>query len=370
MSSISYLGMNVVLAALHRVYFARALYAAALLGIPPVLENEGSMSGEELAARLDVNQEYLERMMRALIAQGFFIVEDGKYTMNKMAATLLADDDNSVVNWLLFIGSNWEAMSEPEDMIAEGKSGFELSIGKPIYEYFSQNPVLDHFFAEGMAKWTERKAFQIARSEDFSGYRRFVDIGAGQGDLIVRILKDNPDANAVLFDRSTPLHKAEEKINEEELSSRCIFVVGDFRKEGEIPKGGDAYLMKTIIRDWDDENALQILKNCHEAIGDAPLFIIDSIYDFDPSQEPVASFVDLELMFLFGGKIRTREQWDNLLHDAGFSIYGIRRIPETALNLIYVRRDSGQTPRSRKYDSPADRGKREALRDRKTRGHG
>ncbi len=154
------------------------------------------------------------------------------------------------------------------------------------------------------------------------GTDTIVDIGGGDGSLLVGILKANPQARGVLFDLPHVSAKANEQIAAAGLGDRCKVVGGDAFIS--VPAGGDAYVLSRIMDSWDDERAGTILSNCHGAMSPgAKLLLIERVLpervDNSPAVRPLV-MSDLNMMVITGGRERTASEYARLLESAGFSI--------------------------------------------------
>jgi 16S rRNA G1207 methylase RsmC len=158
---------------------------------------------------------------------------------------------------------------------------------------------------------------------DFSNFGTVVDVGGGHGGLITSILKNNPKVKGVLFDAPEVIEGARPKLEAAGLAERCETVAGDFFKS--VPAGGDAYVMKWIIHDWDDEKSITILRNCRSRMrANGRLVLVDCVVP--ESDEPhFSKFIDLNMLVMTGGKERTAKEFEQLLSAAGFKL--LRIIP-------------------------------------------
>jgi tRNA A58 N-methylase Trm61 len=174
------------------------------------------------------------------------------------------------------------------------------------FHYMAQHPDEAANFDAAMADCTKRIASAVVDAYDFSPFRRIVDIGGGNGALLAGIQKANPAA--VLFDLPQVTDHATAPIRELGLADRCEFVGGDFFRA--VPGGGNAYLLKHVIHDWNDERAGEILSNCRRAMaGDAKLLVIEGVYPprVDQSEDSRgAAANDVNMLVCTGGRQRGR----------------------------------------------------------------
>src|SRR5262249_57407075 len=162
----------------------------------------------------------------------------------------------------------------------------------------------------------------VLEAFDFSPYRTVVDVGGGHGGFLASILEANPGARGVVFDAPHVVTGARDQLAARGLAGRCEAVGADFFES--VPAGGDLYVMKWIIHDWDDRRALVILRNCRRAIGNsgARLLLVEFVLSEDG--EPFGPFPDLNMMVMVGGKERTEGEFRSLLAEAGFALTGAR----------------------------------------------
>ena len=161
-------------------------------------------------------------------------------------------------------------------------------------------------------------------------YRPLVDVGGGNGTLLVGILKANPSVHRIVYDQPAAAARATIQINDTGLDTRCRAVGGDFFKE--VPAGGDAYLLKHVIHDWDDTRAIEILKNCRRVMGtEGKLLIIEAVYPprIDQSVESRgAAANDVNMLVMTGGRQRSESEFRALYDAAGFRL--ARIVPTSA----------------------------------------
>jgi hypothetical protein len=158
----------------------------------------------------------------------------------------------------------------------------------------------------------------IAAAYDFSGYRRIVDVGGGHGALLAAILDRYPDPSGVLFDLPDVVETAHGAINRHIAAGRVETVAGDFSQA--VPDGGDAYLLKWIIHDWDDAAAIRILTNCRTAMAPAgKVLLVEAVIPEDTAGSD-ATRLDTTMLVFTGSRERTEEEYQDLLHRAGLTL--------------------------------------------------
>ena len=181
-----------------------------------------------------------------------------------------------------------------------------------------------------------RESSAVLDAYDFSEISVVVDIGGGNGSQISQVLERYPDMKGILFDLPHVVERAQEPIASAGLSDRCDLVGGSFFES--VPEGADAYMMRHIIHDWDDEKSLMILRNCHQAMSsDAKLLVVESV--IPPGNDPFGGkFLDLVMLLIPGGKERTEEEYRGLFNDAGFDLSRIVAT-ETEISMIEARKN-------------------------------
>lgn len=306
-------------------WMSRALYVLAKLGIPDLLQS-GPKSVEELAQATETHAPSLYRLLRALASNGLVKIEDdGRFALTPLSETLVTDAPGSV-RWFIIseLGQeHYPAWGNLMHSVKTGEIAFDNHFGADIWKYFAQNPEDAAVFNNSMSGMTAVANEAIMSRYDFSSFNTIVDIGGGHGGLITSILKQNPQAKGVLFDAGVVIEGARPRLEAAGVSDRCEAVSGDFFKA--VPGGGDAYVMKWIIHDWDDEKAIAILKNCRSQMKpNGRLIIVDCVVP-ENNEPDFSKTFDLNMMVMTGGKERTAAEFSQLLEAAGFKL--LRVIP-------------------------------------------
>jgi hypothetical protein len=158
----------------------------------------------------------------------------------------------------------------------------------------------------------------LTAAYDFTPYATIVDVGGGEGRLLSAILHAAPNARGVLFDLPEVVKDAPKVLQSLGVSSRCETVGGSFFES--VPTGGNLYLMKAIIHDWDDEDAEKILATVRRAMErDSPLLLYEAVVP-GPNKKHFAKYLDVEMIVMAGGRERTLEEYAALLGRAGFQL--------------------------------------------------
>jgi SAM-dependent methyltransferase len=304
-------------------YVSRALYVVARLRIADHLR-EGARSVDDLAIATGAHAPSLKRVIRLLVGAGLFTEDvDGRFALTPIGACLRADVPGSMrAAALLFGGITWQAWSDLLHCVETGEPAFRRVFGLDPFDYMARHPDEAANFDAAMADFTKQIAAAVVAAYDFSPLRRIVDVGGGSGALLGGILKANPTLAGLLFDLPEVADRAVAPMRELGLTDRCEIVGGDFFKT--VPAGGDAYLLKHVIHDWNDDRAAAILRTCRRATGpEAKLLIIEGVYRprIDQSDESRgATANDVNMLVCTGGRQRSEAEFRSLFEATGFQV--------------------------------------------------
>ena len=317
-------------------YVSRALFVAAKLGLADLLK-DGPRDYRGLARDSETHAPSLNRMLRLLASVGVFEeLEDGKFALKPLGEMLRADIPGSMrALVMLFAGSVYEGWKELEYCVRTGKPGFRRTTpDADIFAQLAQDPEAAANFDKAMATFAPQTAAAVAAAYDFSMFKTVADVGGANGALLIGILKANPGLRGVIFDLPNVAGRAREQLKVAEMADRCEVIGGSFFDE--VPRGADAYLLKHVIHDWDDERATVILKNCRAALpAGGKLLIVEGVYParIDQSLEArSAAANDVNMLVYTGGRQRSEAEFRYLFAGAGFRL--TRLIPTTVR--VYV----------------------------------
>ena len=225
-------------------WYTQTIYVAAKLGIAELLK-DGPRSAEELASVTGTNPRALYRLLRALASIGIFAEDHGRFLLTPLAECLL---DASTKAMATMRGEfQYRAWGELLYSIQTGESAFEKQHGKPIFDFFSENPDAGKIFDQAMTGVHGRETDAMLEAYDFTGIGTLADIGGGNGSVITAILIKYPAMQGILFDLPGVLERTSTNIKVAGLEGRCKAFAGSFFEM--VPPGADAYLMRHIIRD-------------------------------------------------------------------------------------------------------------------------
>ncbi|HAA26488.1 MAG TPA: methyltransferase [Cyanobacteria bacterium UBA8553] len=301
-------------------WVSRAIYITAKLGIADYLQ-EQPKTAEELAAVTKLHAPSLYRLLRTLSSVGIFVEDNNhRFRLTLVGTTLQTDVPGSLRFMAIAeLGSeHYLGWGNLLHSFKTGETAFDHIAGMSLWEYYAQHPEDSKPFDRAMTDMTAIVVEAVLESYDFSSLSTVVDIGGGQGSLIAAILKANSTLKGILFDQPSVIEEALPQLEAHSVIDRCAVVAGNFFES--VPVGGDAYILKWIIHDWDDEKAIAILKNCHQAMSDnGRLLLIEQVIS-PRSELPFAQLMDLNMLVTMGGRERTQQEYRSLLQAAGFQL--------------------------------------------------
>ena len=315
----------------------QALYVAARLGIADLLK-DGARGSEELARATGADARALHRLLRALASLGVFGEDaDGRFTPSELGALLRSDVPGSLRAAAIFFGDerNWHAWGKLERSVMSGEPVRGPRGTQVFLEESARDPEGAALFNAAMTSLTSAFDAAVTAAYDFSRLGTLVDVGGGQGALISSILAANPALRGILFDIPPVIESARGRIGEAGLAGRCELVAGDFFAS--VPAGGDAYVLKWVIHDWDDEHGVAILGSCRRAMArDGRLLLVERVVPERVDQSADTQGIvlgDLNMLLWTGGRERTAAEYRALLASGGFTL---ARIVPTATQFSII----------------------------------
>jgi hypothetical protein len=299
---------------------SQAIHVAATLGIADLLA-DGPRTSDELATATDSHAGSLYRLLRALASVGVFRENEGKrFALTPTGELLRSDVPGSLQGWAAFVGRPYfrEAWSDLEHSIRTGENAFEHVHGTDVWSYRADRPDESAIFDRAMESLTGASNRALLDAYDFGRFATLVDVGGGNGALLAALLGQFPAMRGVLVDQPHVVADAATVLERAGVTDRCRIVGGSFFDE--VPDGGDAYVLKSIIHDHEDEQAVAILGICKRAMSaEAALLLIERIIG-PPNEDPRTKFSDLNMLVAPAGRERTLEEWDALLTRSGFQL--------------------------------------------------
>jgi len=301
----------------------QAIHVIVELGIPDLL-GDGRMNAADLAHAVNAKEDALYRTLRALASIGVLEESaDRQFALTPMGALLRRDNRRSLAPWAAFIGTaaHWQAWSNLSRSIETGESAFRFTHGADVWEYRREHPAEGNLFDASMTAQTRSADTALVDAYDFSKYPVVADIGGGRGALLAAILLANPSIRGILFDQPHVLTAAPELLDAAGVADRCDIVAGSFFES--VPSGADAYVLKWIIHDWQDAEAITILEKCRAAMpADGRALLVERLVD-GPNVGPEAKWIDVQMLVMAGGRERTLAQFEELLGRAGLRLVDV-----------------------------------------------
>ncbi|MDF5709087.1 MAG: methyltransferase [Nostoc sp. S4] len=363
---------DIMLQMISGFWVSRAIHAAAKLGIADYLK-EQPKTPEELATITGTHAPSLYRLLRALASVSIFAEDDDRrFGLTPLAATLQTDVPGSLRFFAIselgqahYLG--WDNLLYS---IKTGEIAFDHIAGMSVWDHYLKNSEAGKLFNLAMTSLTTSVISAIICSYDFSAFNTIVDVGGGEGSLVTNILKAYPTVKGIIFDIPTVIEEAKSRLQAQgfadplgdalyetlrerrlanatltqspgsgnpplPLSHRCTVVSGNFFES--VTAGGDAYLLKHIIHDWDDEKAIAILKNCHQAmLQHGTLLLFETVIP-PGNASSFSKLFDLNMLVMTGGRERTEKEYQVLLLHAGFQLTQVIPTP-SPISIIEARK--------------------------------
>ena len=312
-------------------WVARSLYLAAKLGVADVFDDQPKTIAQ-LAAATNTEPQPLYRLLRALASVGIFTeVSDQCFVLTSLGATLQGNSPDSMRYFVMAQMGYDHSLGWTNGLhsLRTGEIAFDAAAGMPVWDHYARHPEDAQIFSQSMTNAGTAIAQAVAATYDFSRFNMIVDVGGAQGSLISTILRSYPHLKGILFDLP-------EVIAAVNVDEKIQPIAGNFFES--VPSGGDGYLMRWIIHDWNDEKSSIILKNCHRAMPDqGKLLLVESIIPSGNEPSP-AKFIDMIMLLLTGGRERTEAEYRSLLRSNGFELTRVIPAPSMVSIIEAVKR--------------------------------
>jgi DNA-binding HxlR family transcriptional regulator len=311
---------------------ARLVHTAVELGIADHLAS-GPHGVDFLAAHIGAHAPSLARLLRALTAIGVLHEsEERLYSLTPLGVTLRSNVPGSMRAWVLLAfsddqGTAWEALSHA---VRTGELAFRHIFGTDMWTRLAERPEASRLFDEAMQSITQGASGLLITNYPFEKFGWIVDVGGGNGSLLLPVLERHPVMRATVFDLPHVADAARSRIAAAGLSDRCEAVGGDAFVA--VPAGADAYVLKGVIHDWEDKEAIAILRTCRAAMSDgSKLILIERILPEQINPDDAltrAKFIhDINMMVNPGGRERTETEFCNLLSQVGLRLTRVLAMP-------------------------------------------
>jgi O-methyltransferase domain/Dimerisation domain len=299
---------------------SQALHVAASLGVADHLK-DGPKSSDAMAQACGAHPRSLYRLLRALAAIGVFHeTGNSEFSLTPLGVCLTGDAHGSARNYARWIGTSgqWRSWGNLLHSIKSGESASRFTHGMDAWTYRARNPEEQAVFNSAMTGNSRSEARAVLEAFDFSRFGCVVDVGGGQGLLLKEILLACPATRGILFDQPQVIASAHQVLGSAGLAQRSQIFAGSFFET--VPEGGDVYVMKAILHDWDDRASVDILRTCRRAMSPAAALVAIERVVGPPNENPEGKFSDLNMMVQYGALERTRQEFQDLLKSGGFAM--------------------------------------------------
>jgi O-methyltransferase domain len=277
----------------------------------------------ELAKVCDVPLLLMERLLRGWESIKLIKNSDTYYRLTVLGEFLISTSENSLKDLAILNGAEYyRVWGNSFEALQEDTPPFEYNFGISFFDYLELNRLVRQRFYKSMAFRLQKEAQAIVSAYDFSPYNFVVDVGGGNGVLLSTILENNPHLNGIGMDIASLAEEFLAVTKFHNVSERCGFIEGDFFKE--VTPGGDLYMLSYVIHDWGDEQAVEILKKCRQAfVSDGKLLLLEQLLPGEISGANPAINLDLFMLMLNRGRVRSEQEHKFLLAQAGFKLTNV-----------------------------------------------
>ncbi len=297
-------------------WISQAIYVAAKLGIADLLES-GPQSCVALAAATRSDACSLCRLLRALSSVGVLSqVDNDRFSLSRLGNPLRTNVPGSLRAIVITIGEiHYQACGELLHSVQTGAPAFNHAFGTSLFEYLQANTEAAGAFNRGMTNLSSLLAQAVVLAYDFSGITSIIDVGGGEGELLIKILELYPGMGGIVFDLGNTFGSPKRTVSSGE---RCSYVAGNFFDS--VPENADAYLLCGVIHDWSDELAVAILSNCRKAMAKNGRVLMLEMIMPKARSASFSKILDLNMMVMTGGRERTKSEFHALLDRAGLRV--------------------------------------------------
>ncbi len=299
------------------------LRAVSDLGIADLLI-DGPMSVADLAAKTQAHEHSLHRALKALACKAIFTeTEPGVFALTPLAEPLRSDHPMSLKDVFTLLPSDAQAWAHLSHTLRTGEPAFDQAHGTDYWTYLAAHQ--DESVRVDL--WMRSINHLHLRTDlpyfAWGELSTLVDVGGGNGSFLAGLLTKYPQIKGILFD--LPHVVAGAGLFLQPVKDRAEIVPGSFFDT--VPPGADAYVCKTVLPGFSDDDVVRILANIAAAMRpDSVLLLLEAVLppgdDYD-----VAKLFDVHTMVLTGGAHRTTERTAQLLNRAGLSLTEVTPTP-------------------------------------------
>jgi len=305
------------------MWAAQAVATAAILGIPDQLAH-GPKTAEDVAKAIGADASATYRLMRGIASVGVLTAEPGqKFALTPVGECLRSDVPGSMRSLMIaeMAPGHWLPWGNLEHAVRTGKPSAPKMLGMEVWDYYKKNHAEGFHFAEAMSGMSTMAMQAVLASYSFVGATKVVDVGGSHGSFVAAVLQREKTAHGVLFDRPEVVEGAGATLEAAGVSARVERVGGSFFES--VPAGGDVYLLKHILHDWNDDECVKILTRVREAMSpDARVVVVEMLITDQGPPSP-APLLDLNMLVMLTGKERTADEFGALFAKAGLKLSGV-----------------------------------------------
>ncbi|KUM72339.1 methyltransferase [Streptomyces curacoi] len=310
---------------------AQTLRAAVRLKVPELVGDKPRPAAE-VAVAAGAEPQPMTRLLRALAALGLLREHaPDSFSVTPAGALLDPAHPESLTSFVRMftepaIVRAWEHL---DSSVRTGDIAFDTVFGTDFFSHLAQHPELSAEFNAAMSQAVSETAAVLPYAFDFGRFTSVTDVGGGDGTLLAAVLAAHPGLTGVVLDTTEGLAQAPRTLERHGLRERCSLVAGDFFRS--VPAGSGLYLMKSILHDWTDDQAVTILRHCREVLPpDGRVLIVEPVLPESATADEVTCLSDLNMLVNVGGRERTREDFEEVCRRAGLTVTSVTPLPEAA----------------------------------------
>jgi 2,7-dihydroxy-5-methyl-1-naphthoate 7-O-methyltransferase len=294
-----------------------ALRVAATLRVADAIA-AGVTDGPELAERLDVAADPLVRVLDHLVGKGFLRRDEhGAYALTDNGEWLRDDHPHGIRAWIDLDGPIGRADTSAVELlytVRTGQPAFPQRFGRDYWQDLAADPDRSASFDTLMGRQHVAEAPALAAAYDWAALGEVVDVGGGDGSLLIALLRAHPTLRGTVLDLPAPAANAAQRLAAAGLGDRSQAITGNFFDP--IPPGAGGYILSRVLNDWDDDAAREILANCAQAAApNGKVLVIDDTEDPDAT----STEMDLRMLIYVRGRDRTVNQLISVARQAGLT---------------------------------------------------
>ena len=278
----------------------------------------GPRSVTDLAEQTGAHADALYRILRLLAAEGVFRETSDRCFCQTELSTLLRTDQRSSPRDLIRMMNRepYLAFAQLDHSVRTSLAAFDETFGKSRFDWLADHPAEAALFQSAMIALSQGSNEAIAEAYDFTPFSKVVDVGGGHGQLLSEILARNPHISGVLYD--LPSGVAAARAAAGCFLPRTEILTGNFFES--VPAHSDVYILKKVVHDWNDEQAIVILRNCRDAMKPTGRILVAETIVPSGNEPDLIKLVDANMLVVTGGVERTVDQYTSLFDAAGLRV--------------------------------------------------